>query len=486
MDNKELNDKLIKCVICGKQYKEAALCCPYCKYPALSFSSNIAKKTKSIAAYRKVAGFDKFSEPERRRIEINSKENTTNSGKSNNNSTNNKVKGKKKPWIIAALIVLFIIGAVHGVLDWLNDGSVQEKQPVNTTTDISTDQGNYTEYTNSGISFLLPAEWIDNTDINESMKSVGTQGWSWTTPENSKEKGMLVVENISKDSQKYDYETYFKEGMGALIEKKRGWMKEDPEYEIIDQGEVSIDGADCSFVEYTSILDLEEDNLTLEYLTYDLYIPVNNGAQIAVVEYSYQNREKNKGDSAYTECANAEADREIRDHVIDSIAVTGIDDSEVVPQYEEKVYSYEGISITLPSDWELDDSRSASHEWSWNYPEWSELYISIERIGKDDYDYEKGAEGLASTWYDYFSGEDNYTDYHKGTLSFGDKGVTGYYAEGTETSEQYDDRYNYYLFIPIESKSQITKIIIIYEANGIFSERDKKLQELIINSIQVE
>lgn len=52
-----LNNKRIKCTICGMEYELDKWCCPKCKFPALSLSSDIEKKTRNMMAVKDEQGF---------------------------------------------------------------------------------------------------------------------------------------------------------------------------------------------------------------------------------------------------------------------------------------------------------------------------------------------------------------------------------------------------------------------------------------------
>lgn len=54
-----LNNKRIKCTICGTEYGLGKYCCPKCKYPALSFTRKTATQNGCIKSYKIEKGYEK-------------------------------------------------------------------------------------------------------------------------------------------------------------------------------------------------------------------------------------------------------------------------------------------------------------------------------------------------------------------------------------------------------------------------------------------
>jgi hypothetical protein len=150
-----------------------------------------------------------------------------------------------------------------------------------------------------------------------------------------------------------------------------------------------------------------------------------------------------------------------------------------LPDYEEKDYSYEGITITLPDEFELQKSSTSIY---WEKPEWSDMYIGLSRSNDipDAADY---AKFRADDDYEKYSGKEDYKDVHKGTIEI--DGLTCYYCEYTNVTD-YSNRYNYWLGIPIASAKKVVSVDVSFDADGIYNETDRELRDRIVNSIKID
>ncbi len=334
------------------------------------------------------------------------------------------------------------------------------------------------DYSYAGISFNLPEGWEETSWHEDHLEfSSPSQEWMWRAPNDAKSEASVMVACISRESNKSDFEEFYKEGIQALAEDHHDWMEDDPDYEILDKGSIEIDGVDCSYVEFSSHND--DESGIWDYVNYDLYIPLADGQQAVAFSFDYRTGSGSAGKDDYQESEFIEQDRKLRDKVIGSIRLEDVSiDPAALPDYEESVYSREGITLTLPDEWTEDRDYHA-----WLQPDWSDLYVRIKSHDEDSLEYERGAKGEAESTYEYRIEDGDYTDVKKGSMDI--DGVTCWYVEWVDP-EDYRDTGWYKLYIPLDRDKKLVELSFQLEEGGIFTDRDKELRSRILNSIHID
>ena len=139
-------------------------------------------------------------------------------------------------------------------------------------------------YSYAGISFDLPSDW-EKVENKPNYQDLIWEEWSAPTSDTEGFVG-ISVEKVNSSSNSWDYEKYCEKGLQGLVNDKVSSMADEPDYEVVDEGQIEIGGTECRYCEYKMTLELEDYDTT-EYQKYELYIPVLGGDELTLVDYTY-------------------------------------------------------------------------------------------------------------------------------------------------------------------------------------------------------
>ncbi|MBR3330871.1 MAG: hypothetical protein IKG25_06580 [Mogibacterium sp.] len=328
----------------------------------------------------------------------------------------------------------------------------------------------------AGIAFKLPSDWEEDDGQQEFNLSVGIEKREWKPADKNRNDIAMWVENYNRNSNKWVFENYYKDGLESIVQRQLDSYEDSEEWELLDEGWITIDGTDCWF--YEEVFHNKDGESSFDSDSITVYIPVSND-QMTSLEVWILKGEVDDDTGEYKDNEFYDQNEELRDKIIKSIRITGEGVSEnSLPDYDEKKYSYEDISIALPDEFEAVDTGRSLY---WEKPEWSDMYIGL-YCSNDITDAADYAKERADNDYDYYSALEGYENVNKGSIEI--DGVTCYYSEYTRVTDL-NRRYNYILNVPRISSGKVISVDISFEDDGIYSDTDRELRDRIINSIKI-
>ena len=396
-------------------------------------------------------------------------------GKVRSKAFSDRKKNNRKPkWVVLAVIAvaLTLIASVINMLGQQKaeemvsgEQSSEEKAAEEQTADEQTTEVRETTWPqrDHGLSFDLPAGWKSSESNIESEDE--SLGWYWAS-DDSTNGATFCIYRWDRDSNESAYEIFYKEGLKGLVNEYHTPNKDNKSYDILSQGNIVIDGTESCYQEF--IYDSDT-------YYYHIMIPVAGGEWIDEFTFYGPDNEEN---------------RKVCKALIRSIRITAEPGKEaILPEYKETTENVAGISLTFPADLETKGWDEEYDSQRWAYGKWCSMTIVVDEYKDEDYVYIKGAEKSAD--YDLFkmNNSDRYTGAIKEQITI--DGIDCWYSEGTMLDTVgkgvlKKDRHIYTLYIPLDKKKALIRVTLDYEDNGIYTDRDKLLQEKIVNSIHIE
>ena len=199
-----------------------------------------------------------------------------------------------KPWMIIAAIA--VIAAIITIVI-LGKGSGSEGG-----------ESDETDKPDIGITFEVPSGWVEDSEWHEEKAAEGRESWSFKPADGNNPAGMFV-ENFKSDAY---FDWYSQGGLDKLAEKMLDSVSEEEFYQVLDYGNITIDGVECWYLEYNS--GFEANTVHNDY---SLFIPVSE-KQLTRVYFGVTERSTG---GTYTMNEEYDHDLELRDRLIESIHI---------------------------------------------------------------------------------------------------------------------------------------------------------------------